>query len=208
MKHAFLVLSFLLASSLLIAQESTETAKQKEIGIVFSSLDNFGFLYNTGTEKALWRFGASNLSLQNQAEEQTNIYKNTGNSFGISLRIGREYRKPLTDKMILRYGADVVAGYTHSKYENTVPNQSYNDITNEQSTVSVGANFVFGFNYLIGSRWQAGLELLPGLHYNSTDTKSTRYTITGDEVTKSKISGLNFNISNNSVMLSLAYRLK
>ena len=208
MKHSFLVLSFLLAASVLMAQESQEKTKQKEIGIVFSSLNNFGFLYKTGTETALWRFGASNLSLQHQTEEQTDVYKNINNSLGISLRIGREYRKPLTDNFILHYGADVVAGFTQSKYENTVPNQTYNDVTNEQSGVSFGADFVFGFNYLMGSTWQAGLELLPGISYYSTDIKATRYTATGDEVTKVKNSGYKFNISNNSVMLSLAYRLK
>lgn len=202
------MLSFLMLSSLLMAQDNAETAKQKEIGIVFSNLDNFGFLYKTGTEAALWRFGATSLSLIHQTSEQEDYYDNTDNSLGITLRVGREYSKALTDDLILRYGADVSAGYNHAKNENSVPNQSYNNITNKQSSLSFGANAVFGFNYLMGSRWQAGLELLPGISYYNTKNEATRLTTNGDEVTKTESSGIRFNLSSNSVMLSLAYRLK
>lgn len=53
MKKLFVILLCLSATLL---SEAQENPKQKEAGIIFNNLDNFGLTYKIGNNKALWRF--------------------------------------------------------------------------------------------------------------------------------------------------------
>jgi hypothetical protein len=63
-----------------------ETVKQKEIGLVFSNLDNFGLTFKTGTDKSLWRFNTlfiSGSNMDNTADSLVNNQSNMG--FGVKI---------------------------------------------------------------------------------------------------------------------------
>lgn len=202
MRKSLLILLCLSMSYFLMAQE---TIKQKEIGLVFSSLDNFGLTFKTGTEKALWRFNTlfvSGGSMANTADSMVNEQS----SFGFGFKIGKEFRKDLVEKLELRFGADLSFSYAQSKSE--IDDKSVNDYdrVKEQTTYRPGVNLVFGFNYELSDNFMIGAELLPSFNYNTgTSIEKIYYTNNGDEV-KSDISGISFGLSNTPVLLSLSYR--
>ena len=118
MKKSLMILLCLSMSYILMAQE---TVKQKEIGLVFSNLDNFGLTFKSGTDKSLWRFNTlfiSGNNLDNTADSLVNKQSNIG--FGV--KIGKEYRKDLVNNLELRFGADLSFSYNQSKSD-------YNDKT-------------------------------------------------------------------------------
>ena len=189
MKKSLLILLCLSLSYFLNAQE---TEKQKEIGIVINNLDNFGITYKIGTEKSLWRFNTLFLSGNNR-DHDTESYNRLG--FGIGL--GKEYRKGITDKLELRFGADLSFIYTQLKYD-------YDDRIEEYTEYNPGIYLVFGFNFLLKDNFIIGAEILPDISY-STGVINEKYLDDGTEV-KTNFSGFNYGLSNNSALLSFAYR--
>ncbi len=201
MRKSLLILLCLSMSYFLMAQE---TVKQKEIGLVFNSLNSFGLSFKTGTNKSLWRFNTliiSGNSMDNTSDSTTSRQSNTG----FSVKVGREYRKNIVNNLELRFGADLSFRYTQSKFnfdDKTVDNQ---DRLNEITTYSPGINLVFGFNYVINEKILLGAELLPGFNY-VTGTSVEKYYYNNDEEIKQDISGYNYGLSNTSALLSVAYR--
>ena len=80
MKKPFIILLFLSMPCLLLAQEKV---KQKENGLTFSNLDNFGLTFRTGTDKSLWRFNTLFLSgNSNERTADSSLYKRTDTGIG------------------------------------------------------------------------------------------------------------------------------
>ncbi len=202
MRKLLLILLCLSMSYFLMAQE---TVKQKEIGLVFSNLDNFGLTLKTGTDKSLWRFNTlfiSGTNMDNTADSLVNKQSNIG--FG--LKVGKEYRKNIVDNLELRFGADLSFRYTQSKTDYNDKTVDDHDRLNERTTYQPGINLVFGFNYVINENIVLGAELLPSFSYvTGTSLEKNYYNNNGEEI-KSYISGWNYGLSNTSVLLSLAYR--
>ena len=197
-----MILFCLSMSYYLMAQE---TVKQKEIGLVFSNLDNFGLTFKTGTDKSLWRFNTLFISGSNMDNTADSLVNNQSN-MGFGVKIGKEYRKVLVDNLELRFGADL--SFTYSQLKSEYDDKTVNDYDrlNEQTTYGPGVNLVFGFNYKLGDNFVIGAEVLPNFSYTTgTSIEKYYYTNNGDEV-KSDISGFNYGLSNTSVLLSLAYR--
>ena len=105
MKKSLLIVLCLSMSYYLMAQEN-EKVKQKEIGLVFSNLDNFGLTYKTGTEKSLWRFTTLFISGDNIEETEDSLLSKQ-NKLGFGVKIGKEYRKNIAQNLELRFGADL-----------------------------------------------------------------------------------------------------
>jgi len=83
MKKSLFILTALSMSFFLMAQGQS---KQKEIGLVFNNLNNFGLTFRTGTEKALWRFNTLYLSGNNMTQTaDSSETKNISNGFGLKL---------------------------------------------------------------------------------------------------------------------------
>lgn len=202
MKKSLLILMGLSMSYFLVAQEIT---KQKEIGLAFNNLDNFGLTYKTGTNRSLWRFNTLFLSGYN-SEESADSLLNTQSNLGFGVKLGKEYRKEVIDNLEIRFGADLSFRYTHSRSEYNDKTVDDYDRLNERTTYQPGINLVFGFNYLLGDNFLIGAELLPGFSYSTGESVEKRYYITDVEETKSDISGFSYGLSNTSVLLSLAYR--
>lgn len=192
----------LMTASYLSAQES---GNQKEIGIVFSNLDNFGLTFKTGTEKSLWRLTTLLIS-GSKTDEKADSLDYKSNSIGFGVKIGKEYRKKIVEHLDLRLGADLSFSYTRSKteYDDKSLN-NYNRLT-EQTVYQPGINLVIGFNYTFGEKFVAGVEILPNFSYRTgTGKEQTPFTNNG-MVVNSDISGFSYGISNTSALLSLSCR--
>ncbi len=203
MKKIIIVLLCLAVSGFLTAQEAQ---KQKEIGLVFGNLDNFGLTYKTGTSTSLWRFQSLIIS-GNKQEESADSILHEQKSFGFGLKIGREYRKDITENLEFRYGADL--GFTYSKRLQKSDDNwlAYSRDKIEEEKYIPGIEFIIGFNYKLSGAFIIGAELSPGFNY--VTGKSTRmyyYNQINEEI-ESDISGWTFGLSNTPVLLSLVYRL-
>ena len=109
MKKSLLILLCLSMSYYLIAQE---TVKQREIGLVFSNLDNFGLTFKIGTDKSLWRFNTLFIT-GNNMDNTSDSLVNKQNNMGFGVKIGKEYRKKIVANLELRFGADISFTYSH-----------------------------------------------------------------------------------------------
>lgn len=200
MRISLLLLLCIAMSYHLMAQEKV---KQKEIGLVFSNLDNFGFTFRTGTDRVLWRFNTLLISGNNQNITGDSTVNTQGN-IGFDVKIGREYRKVLVDDLELRFGADLSFSYSQSKTEYDFKKANYYRLY-EQIIYRPGINLVFGFNYKLSDNFVIGAEILPNFSYITGTSKEKS---NNEDAFKSDISGLNYGISNTSVLLSLAYRFQ
>lgn len=188
MKKLLTIFMILAMPLFILAQENT---KQKEVGLTFSSLDNFGFTYKVGTEKAMWRFGTMYTNGQFVTIDET---KPT-NTFSLGLSFGKEYRKKVAEKLEFRYGGDISMSSTFRKY---------NETNSSTLGLSPGINAVVGLNYIINDHLVFGAELLPGISYNYSNQKTDNNGI----ITSNTYNALSYNFSTNSAKLSLVYRIK
>ena len=193
-----LVLS-LFAFTIAIFVVAQEKPKIKEVGIVFSNLDNFGLSFKIGKEKALWRFNTLLIDGGIQEETMDSVVSKT-NSIGFGFGIGREYRKTIANNFELRFGADVSFRYLNQKSE-------FNDSENIRSSTrryyEPRFNLVFGFNYVIKEQFIIGIEILPHLSYTFGSTADE---ISNDDKIETDISRIDYGLSNTSIMLSVGYR--
>lgn len=194
MKKLLIIFICLVISNILIAQE---TARQKEIGLVFNNFDSFGLTFKFGSEKALWRFNT--LLFNGQQLESTNDLGDTVEercdlNFGVNL--GKEYRTEINPKIELRMGADLSFKYNKLNIE------YFNDLNRifEIINYNAGINFVLGFNYVIRDNFLVGAEILPFFSY--TIRKSDHHQL------KAATKGFVYGLSSESVLLSLSYRFK
>ena len=202
MKKIFLTFATLTFSLFVMSQEVT---KQKEVGLVFNNLNNFGLTFKTGTNNSLWRFNTLLISGGNH-NETTDSSTNKWNNMGFNLKFGKEYRKVIVKNLEFRYGADLSFSYNKSKsdYDDKAVNNY--DRFNERTTYTPKINLVFGLNYVFNNNLVVGAEALPYFSY-TTGTLTTKYYYENNRnEIKSDISGVDYGLSNTSVLLSLAYR--
>jgi len=200
MKHVVLIILCLFISYPLIAQEK---AKQKEVGIVFGSLNNFGFSFKTGTNKSLWRFGTTFIngtSGENISQNQTSKY----NSQGVGVNVGKEFRKNIASKLDLRYGADVYFSYHNTKSDYFDSLNSWTN-KNKSSINDYRLRFIFGFNYNVNENILFGIEMLPYFEY-SISSQETTTNSESSSVRKNKRKDFNYGLNSSSVLLSLMYK--
>lgn len=198
MKKLILIFVVLAMPLLVIGQENS---KQKEVGLIFSSLDNFGLTFRMGDTKSVWRFNALALTGNNQNEiSYSSEYK--VRNLGVSFRIGKECRKALVENLELRYGVDLSFGY--SNYETSLDDKTINnfDMNIKRKTYEPGFNFVFGLNYVIKNQFVIGAELLPSFSYIG----GTQNQYNNGTNVKADISGFRYGLSNTSAVVSLLYR--
>lgn len=202
MKNLLLILVGIFMPLLIMAQE---TKKIREIGLVFSNLNNFGLTYKIGSNQSLWRFNTlfisgsiSDATADSSVEKQNNI--------GFGFKFGREYRKNIVENLELRFGADLSFTYTQSKYDNNDKSVNDNDQLNERITYEPGINLIFGMNYVCNNKLVIGAELLPYFSYTTGTSKEKYYYFNNGNEKKSDISGFSYRLSNTSALLYLAYR--
>jgi len=198
-KAAMLALSIMLGISVSAQQVNTPKAvKQHEIGLSapVTSLKNTSFIYRVGKPKAMWRLGLINVLNANKNTTYESTLSDNKN-LNIGIRIGKEFRKSATEKFELRWGGDLTVSYASSQ-------SSREDLKSRSQNFRSGINAVLGFNYLINKHLIIGAELLPSVNYEFTRT-TRQDDSDGNSISESK--GFITRLSNQSVLLSLAYRL-
>lgn len=193
------LLSLLLLCTTISTTFAQEEEKRQEVGINFSSLNSFGLTYRTGTATNLWRFNVLSINGSNLNNDTENQSESDQTTIGGSVSIGKEFRKPITKNLELRYGADLAFDYNH--YNTKSDNGTTTTETN-RNTYAPSIAGVIGVNYVFNSNLALGVELLPRFTYITG--KNTTTTNSVDTVTD--ISGYNFGLSNNFARLSLVYR--
>lgn len=177
---------------------------------MFSNLNNFGLSYKCGNQHALWRYGMLIVS-GNSSKETEDDYLDERSTLGLSVAFGREYRKLLTDKFQIRYGADILFGVSHMDYNSDPGNNLGYTFTrkDKETQYRPGLNIVFGFNYLITDALLIGAELDPGFtYYFGTSKQSTIYTDGTINELETDVSGFSYGLSNYSALISISYRFQ
>jgi hypothetical protein len=180
----------------LLAQDTT---KQKEIGITFYGLNDFGLSYKVGSENALWRFQTLYLTGSFGKDERSNLEEKMQHA-ELGFRIGREHRTLFFDKLEWRFGWDVSFSFLYLKRD-ARPSGLFTSVIKE-TLYQPGLNLVLGLNYLITDHIAFGVELLPGVSYGT----GTRTQDNGDIEVEIDVSEFNIGFSSNAVLLSLNYR--
>lgn len=176
-----------------------EKPRIKEIGIVFGNLDNFGLSFKIGKEKALWRINTMLIDGGNMEETMDTIVTKTS-SIGLMFGVGREYRKSIAKNLEIKYGADLSFRYQNNKLD-------FSDNENTRLTTRTfyepRFNLVFGFNYVIKEHLIIGAEILPYFSYTIGSMKDE---LNNDDRIETDISGIDYGLSNTSIIVSVGYR--
>ena len=201
MKKALFLVMCVFMSYFTMAQENV---KQKEVGVVFSSLNQFGLTYKTGNDKSMWRFNTLFLS-GSKMDYTGDNYENSQSTTGFGVKIGKEYRVKTAERLEFRYGADLSFNYSYNKYFEENKAQGYGRMR-EETRYSPGVNLVLGLNYLISENLILGAEALPYFTYTfGTSNEQETFPIISGNIERD-ISGFNYGLSTSSVLLSLVYR--
>lgn len=190
MKKIFLIVITLVSSFVTMAQD---TIKVKEVGILFNNLNNFGLTYKLGNSNAVWRINSLLIS-GSSVKENLDTLERSRKSAGFAIKLGKEFRKTISDKLEFRYGADVFFDYRKQEFVSS--NSTFGD-----ETYRPGVNLVIGFNYLLSENLLLGAELLPSFNY-----LTGRSTSSGAFNSPQRIEGFEYGLSNTSALITLAYR--
>lgn len=198
MKKALFVFAALCISMISLAQGEK---KVQEIGFLFSNGDSYGLTYRFGTEKSLWRINLVSLS-GNQMNALGDSTSTDQMNAGFNLDFGKEFRKSLSKKLDLRYGADLMFSYSKYYDNSEYHNVSYSSYMNEQVIYSPGFNLVVGLNYKL-KNMLIGAEIQPYFRYYTGYAKNSRDT---DPIETEDISGFSYGFSSSPVMFSVVYQ--
>lgn len=201
MKKTVLIM---MLSCFAMASMAQDISKQREVGITFSSLNNFGINYKVGNGLSMWRFN-SLFGKGDKTERNSDSLISNVENFDLGISIGKEYRNQFADKLEFIYGLDF--GVSYSKDFSTSNDKSIynNDSKFEEKTYSPSVSIVFGVNYMLKNNIYIGAELKPYFKYNIGERTVSGQNNSIEEV-KTDISGIEYGFNNNSAMLSIGYR--
>lgn len=199
-KTLFTLLIILCSTSLSFAQDKV---KVREIGLTTSNLDNFGLTFRKGNEKSVFRFNLLNTSISKDNLPDLQDDELTSSTFGLGLRLGNEWRSPVSEKFELRTGFDLGYLYDQTKVERTDElTQNVNEEVTLRTT-EASINFVFGFNFMVSQNFILGGELLPAYTLRNSELTSRQGTVESTEPLEDAIS---FDLNSSSLNLSFVYR--
>lgn len=205
LKASMFALSIMLSISLFAQKvDKQKTVKQQEIGLStnVANLTQMSFIYRIGQPNAIWRLNLINVTNTQQNVKDESV-QSSHNNISAGIGIGKEFRKLVNDKFEFRLGSDITFHYSSSRSSNEDNLVNRNSKSRNQSFLP-GVNAVLGFNYLINKHLIIGAEVLPKVMYNITT--ATRE----DDLGRTRVverNGFSAQFSNQSVLLSLAYRL-
>ena len=194
MKKSLLIISAILIALSSYSQDSTINInkKQKEVAIAFRNLNNFGLSYKFGNSRSMWRINTL-LSEGGKFEQKyDSTTRRKSSSIGFGVQFGKEFRKEIAKKLELRYGADVSFTFNYSKIG--VSSDSFTETVRYIPSL----NLIFGFNYEIKNNIIFGIEIMPNISYSISESSGTDNTI--------KTTSIDYGLSNNSALLTIAYR--
>lgn len=200
-KTLLLIVALLFTVSMIFAQEAA-SPKKHEIGITFSSLNNFGMVYKTGKKNTLFRARLLALNLQVSNTDNKNSdseRKSTG--YGAGICLGFEKRISIVKNLSFVAGLDAGIQYIYSKWNNKGDIYSSEEDA-RRWTIRPTVNAVIGFAYTIKEALVISAELYPAVAYSFTREKGTSngndYETTGKN--------FEFGFTNSSTGITIAYR--
>ena len=202
MKKRVLTLAMIFAfiSCGIFAQQNPET-KIHQVGINFSSLNQFGINYKTGNEKTLLRVSLLSMNLANysewgRAEDSLDMKQQ---NYGVGFRLGFEKHLPIVAKLNFIWGLEAGCNFNYTKMKNA---QTY--YTSDRTSWSVAPliDVVLGVTYTFADHVVIGAEITPSVQYSFGKSKTT----STNQTVETTSSNVHFGFDNNSASLSLAYR--
>lgn len=200
MNRIILLLPLLLIISTTQAQEKV---KQKEIGITFKNLDNFGLSYKFGNINRMWRVGTFMLDGHKSTLMEPDKNDKEINSKGFELSFGREYRKAINSKIDFRYGLDVFYSWKRTKKKDVISSYSFNPFFSEKNS-KTGLRLIFGMNYKLADNLILGAEILPTMAWARTKLENSPYKSKVEVI--QEIETFEYDLSNASAILTLAFQ--
>jgi hypothetical protein len=185
----------------------SDSLKTKEVGLLFSNINNFGLCFKTGSANTLFRISALT-STGSDVTSNYNSYVNNGvtdvvpaapvSSYGVGINFGIERRKHINPRAYFYYGLLLISSYSTSSTNTITPTNnsvSYFNTNNEYVTqntvvnnstltktwsVNAGLGFLIGIAYKFGHSFSIGAELAPSVTYNDAETtiQATTYNVT------------------------------
>lgn len=202
MKNRVLSFTMLFAfiSCGLFAQQNPET-KIHQVGINFSSLNQFGIHYKSGNEKTLLRMSLLSINLASYSDwgRAEDSLENKQQSYGFGFRLGFEKHLPIVKRLDFIWGLEAGGNFNYQKMKNEQVN--YN-VERTSWMITPLVDVVLGVTYTFADHLVVGAEITPGIQYSFGKTKTTSSTQTVETTSSS----VGFGFSNNSASLSLAYR--
>jgi hypothetical protein len=196
-----LLISISLAISLSILAQ--EKSKQQEVGLIFNDLNSFGLTFKTGTNRSMWRFNTLLIAGDN-INYESDSYNNRRSNTALYFKFGKEFHYVLVDNLEFRVGADVLFNLQKNKdvfTNNLIDNYS---TIRESVIYESGINLIFGLNYVINNKLIIGAEILPYISYTTGNNTAKNGNSSNENV--QDISEYSYGLSNQSAMLSIAYR--
>lgn len=197
----FIVSFTLLSSFNMNAQDEQPSRKPRinEIGVTTQGFTQFGLDYKL-EKKNNWYWRFSTIAAGGNADIVTkDTIKTTHNSHYIGVGAGIEKRIHLNPDFQFKYGFGINTYFNTSVEEN----EDYRVMKEQRFSVSPGASFILGFNYLLGDHFIVSAEFAPTVNYSFF--KTTEFT--NDDKTISKTNAWGYSINTSSVILTIAYRL-
>jgi hypothetical protein len=184
----------------IFAQQNPET-KIHQVGINFSSLNQFGMHYKSGNEKTLLRMSLLSMNLASYSDwgRPEDSLDNKQQNYGFGFRLGFEKHIPIVAKLDFIWGLEAGGNFNYTKLKNEQVN--YN-VERTSWTITPLVDVVLGVTYTFADHLVIGAEITPGVRYSFGKSKQTSSTQTVETTTSS----VGFGFSNNSASLSLAYR--
>lgn len=201
MNRIIIILSTTLFSSYLSGQDNQV---QKEIGIAFRNLNNFGLTYKTGSPTSLWSFSA--LVLNGIKNKRTDPEKEfTLNEIGFTVNVGKEFRKPIVSNLYMSIGVDLYFNYYRNANNTVYTTQPGMDLKSTSTSITPGLTCTIGalYNFPNNILFGATVNLL-GFNYRLLKTE--RVTVT--QVTKYEDTEIIYGFSNIYANMTLAYRFQ
>ena len=169
-----------------------------EIGINFSSLNSFGLNFKIGNQKTLYRLTLLALNINN-SQTVLRVFDTTSSKvadYGAGIRIGFEKRIFLAKNFDLHLGSDAGFSYYYHKTGDE-------DSRSTEWVINPALYLVVGLAYQAGEHFMITAELAPSLQYLYGKKKFTE--AGSNQVITSH--NLGFALSNNSVSITIAYRI-
>jgi hypothetical protein len=192
----YLVILFFSGMAPLLSQTQPQ-ARNMEFGLTFSSLDNFGLVFKTGSPKTLLRLSLLALNINsyhNYGQDKDSIdQKMTG--MGAGFLIGFEKRIPVVQNFNLCLGSGIGISYYYNKQDDGNYKVTHWSIDPE-------INFIFGAVYQAGQHFIISFEITPALVYSYGKTTATKNDIE-TEVTSQNLA---LRLSNSNAGITIAYR--
>lgn len=191
MKQSIIQITLIICSLFLGINAAQSQSSEREIGLRFANLDNFGLIYKKGLkENKFRRFRLGGSVAYSYAEEIAGSPTSGYNYFrlGGNIAIGTEYRVELAKRFNFVHGPEYMAGLGLSVSNNPA------NITNRQVYANLGFGYILGFQFFISKRLSLNVETIPALFVNVYANNSS-YQIN---------SNLGFN--SDAVFFTLAYR--